>query len=96
MTETQKFGIISLTKQLGAKMADQKADPEFQHMGEVYHRLSQKVNAFFQDEEKTRLWFETPNPMLGDTTPNHLILFGREAKLERWIDEQLKLNTKGD
>lgn len=38
------------------------------------------------DKEKTILWFRTVNPLLGNLTPDDMILRGRAKKLEKFID----------
>ena len=50
------------------------------------------VAQFFQDEQKTILWFSTPNPLLGDMTPRDMIRIGRFRKLCRFIQTALSEN----
>ncbi len=50
------------------------------------------VAQFFQDEQKTVLWFKTPNPLLGDMTPRDMIRIGRFRKLRRFIQNALSEN----
>ena len=50
------------------------------------------VAQFFQDEQKTILWFQTPNPLLGDMTPRDMIRIGRFRKLCRFIQTALSEN----
>lgn len=52
------------------------------------------VLGFFNgDEHKTRLWFETPNPLLGgEITPNTMIRVGREERLLSFIQTSLQEN----
>ena len=47
----------------------------------------------FKDDDKTNLWFETPNPNLGNVTPNFMIKVGRIEKLRAFIENQLDENT---
>ena len=47
----------------------------------VVSQIRELVMGFFQDEKKTKLWFETPNYHLGNIAPNVLISVGRERKL---------------
>jgi uncharacterized protein (DUF2384 family) len=50
------------------------------------------VAQFFRDEQKTVLWFKTPNPLLGDLTPRDMIKIGRFKKLRRFIQNALSEN----
>jgi uncharacterized protein (DUF2384 family) len=50
------------------------------------------VAQFFNDEQKTVLWFRTPNPLLGDMTPRDMIRVGRFRKLVRFIQTALSEN----
>ena len=50
------------------------------------------VAQFFKDEQKTVLWFKTPNPLLGDITPRDMIRIGRFKKLHRFIQNALSEN----
>jgi uncharacterized protein (DUF2384 family) len=50
------------------------------------------VAQFFGDEQKTVLWFKTPNPLLGDITPRDMIRIGRFRKLRRFIQTALSEN----
>lgn len=54
--------------------------------------ISALVNTFFKDEEKTTLWLNTPNPLLGGQVPHHMIMQGRAAKLRLFIENQLEGN----
>jgi hypothetical protein len=50
------------------------------------------VAQFFRDEQKTVLWFKTPNVLLGDMTPRDMIRVGRFRKLLRFIQNALSEN----
>lgn len=50
------------------------------------------VAEFFKDEQKTILWFRTPNPLLGDIAPRDMIRIGRFKKLHRFISNALSEN----
>ncbi|HKT89888.1 MAG TPA: hypothetical protein VJQ59_15705 [Candidatus Sulfotelmatobacter sp.] len=50
------------------------------------------VAQFFQDQQKTILWFSTPNPLLGDMTPRDMIKIGRFRKLCRFIQTAIAEN----
>jgi hypothetical protein len=51
--------------------------------------ISALVNTFFKDEEKTTLWLNTPNPLLGGQIPHQMIMQRRTAKLRLFIENQL-------
>jgi len=42
---------------------------------------------FNGDSEKTALWFNTINPMLGDITPRDMIRLGRYKKLLKFVTQ---------
>ena len=46
----------------------------------------------FKDEKKTILWFQTPNPMLGNVSPRDMIMAGRFRKLLKFIQTALEKN----
>lgn len=50
------------------------------------------VNGFFNNEEKTKLWFNTPNPQLADLSPKNLILMGKEIRVRQFIEFALSQN----
>lgn len=51
------------------------------------------VKGFFDgDPDKTALWMRTPNPMLGNTSPEAMVIAGREGKLLRFVQAQLAEN----
>jgi hypothetical protein len=52
------------------------------------------VAQFFKDEQKTVLWFKTPNPLLGDIPPRDMIRIGRFKKLRQFILQALSENEK--
>lgn len=47
---------------------------------------------FDGDQDKTVLWFKSPNPMLGNITPRDMIRFGRYKKLMAFVVEARKTN----
>lgn len=65
---------------------------------EVLERVSEwgvalnLVGNFFKNQQKTVLWFKTPNPMLGNVTPRDMIRMGRFKKLMVFIQTALKEN----
>jgi hypothetical protein len=52
------------------------------------------VAQYFQDENKTVLWFKTSNPLLGNITPRDMIRVGRFRKLQRFIQNALDENER--
>lgn len=57
-----------------------------------HREIVQLVNSFFKDEEKSILWMNMPNPMLGDLSPIHMMECGQAAKLKRFIETSLREN----
>lgn len=57
-----------------------------------FNELADLVNSYFKNRKKTHVWFQTENPLLGGVTPMSMIASGREAKLQKFIEEQLEGN----
>lgn len=51
------------------------------------------VGNFFKDVKRTVLWFQTPNPMLGNISPREMIRMGRFKKLWIFIQTALEENN---
>ena len=47
---------------------------------------------FGHDLEKTRRWWITPNPMLGQISPHHMLMMGNGRKLEQFIIDATQEN----
>ena len=47
------------------------------------------VANFFKDQNKTVLWFQLPNPLLGNMSPRDMIRVGRFAKLLKFTQTAL-------
>jgi uncharacterized protein (DUF2384 family) len=62
---------------------DSKAPKEVREQLENIANICNLVIQFFQDDVKTKLWLQTPNPMLGKVSPRDMVRFGRYAKLHR-------------
>lgn len=60
-------------------------------MGE-WDRAYSLVLQHFRDEEKARLWMRTPNPMLGNLSPEDMIASNRTWKLLRFIEQAVREN----
>lgn len=52
------------------------------------------VGSYFNDPEKTLLWFQVSNPLLGGLAPRDMIRVGRFKKLLRFIQTALDENKK--
>lgn len=52
------------------------------------------VGSYFKDEEKTMLWFQIPNPLLGGMSPKDMIRVGRFKKLLKFIQTALDENKR--
>ncbi len=52
------------------------------------------VGGYFKNPEKTMLWFQVPNPLLGDMPPRDMIRVGRFKKLLKFIQTALDENTR--
>jgi len=52
------------------------------------------VGLFFKDRDKTVLWFQVPNPLLGNIAPRDMIRIGRFEKLLKFIQTALSENER--
>lgn len=52
------------------------------------------VAGFFNDQEKTILWFRMPNPLLGGMSPRDMIRVGRFKKLLKFVQNALDENKR--
>jgi len=52
------------------------------------------VAEYFNDVEKSVLWFQVPNPLLGNMTPRGMIRLGRFKKLFKFIQTALDENRR--
>lgn len=52
------------------------------------------VAGFFKDKDKTMLWFQTSNPLLGNVSPADMIRMGRFQKLLKFIQIAREENRK--
>ena len=61
-------------------------------LDDVVNKLVNRVHTHMMENspgwsfEKPLLWFGTKNPLLGNMTPDDMILTGRHKKLEKFID----------
>lgn len=68
---------------------DQRMPEELQRRLVEWATAINAVGAFFGDMDKTILWFQTPNPLLGNTPPREMIRVGRFKKLFSFIQTAL-------
>jgi len=54
------------------------------------------VGSFFNEANKTMMWFKVPNPLLGNMTPRDMIRIGRSKRLMRFIQTALGENKKAE
>jgi hypothetical protein len=52
------------------------------------------VAAFFRNQQRTLLWFQTTNPLLGGLSPRDMIRLGRFQKLFKFINTALAENPR--
>jgi uncharacterized protein (DUF2384 family) len=64
---------------------DSKAPKQVLEHLENIANICNLVFEFFNDNVKTKVWLQTPNPMLGNMSPRDMIRFGRFAKLQRFV-----------
>ena len=81
----------------GVSAASVRWDQKFPR--EVLDRLTEiavvcsLVAQFFEgDAVKTKLWFQTRNPLLGNLSPRDMIRYGRYEKLRRFVMDALVEN----
>jgi hypothetical protein len=74
---------------------DAKAPKEVREHLENIANICNLVYQFFQDDVKTKLWLQTPNPMLGNVSPRDMLRFGRYAKLLRFVNQAMEEGRAG-
>ncbi len=52
------------------------------------------VAQYFKDAQKTILWFQVRNPLLGDIAPREMLRVGRFKKLHKFILDALSENER--
>jgi uncharacterized protein (DUF2384 family) len=57
---------------------------------EAIANICNLVFQFFNDDVKTKLWLQTPNPMLGYASPRDMIRAGRYKKLLKFVTDALE------
>lgn len=51
------------------------------------------IREFFNSSEKANDWFDAKNPLLGNLTPNEMLLIGRHKKLRKFIENAIAENS---
>ena len=77
---------------LGSVRFDKKVPSELTERVTEWATAIGLVHSFFNDENKTMLWFKVPNPLLGDVAPRDMIKLGRFKKLFKFIQSALNEN----
>jgi Protein of unknown function (DUF2384) len=89
-----EFDVRDIARMTGAAQSsvrfDSKAPKEVREHLENIANVCNLVFQFFQDDVKTKLWLQTPNPMLGNVSPRDMLRFGRYAKLLRFITQAME------
>jgi hypothetical protein len=73
---------------------DQRIPKELENRIKEWAIAVAQVAAYFRDAQKTALWFQVPNPQLGNVPPRDMIRFGRFRKLNRFIFNALSQNER--
>jgi len=93
------FGVRDIARMTGAAQSsvrfDSKAPKEVREHLENIANICNLVFQFFQDDVKTKLWLQTPNPMLGNVSPRDMLRFGRYSKLLRFINQAMEEGGAG-
>lgn len=71
---------------------DNQIPKEFVNRAREWGTALNLVCSHFQDTKKTVLWFQTPNPMLGNISPRQMIIVGRFNKLLKFVQTALSQN----
>jgi len=73
------------------QMADVlKIPKEIEERVRVWALVLEEVARFFDgDAKKTALWFNIPNPLLGEVSPRDMILYGRARKLLQIVRDEI-------
>jgi len=88
------FDVADIARMTGVAKSsvryDTKAPREVREHLENIANICNLVFQFFQDDVKTKLWLQTPNPMLGNVSPRDMLRFGRYAKLLRFVNQAME------
>ncbi len=71
-------------------------EPTFETLHQL-HECHKLLMRFFEgDANKSKLWMETKNPLLGDVSPSYLLEIGRAHKVIEFIKGRLEENGAPD
>ena len=73
---------------------DQKMPEELKERLTEWATAINLVASYFEDTDKTMLWFQVPNPLLGNVSPRDMIRLGRFKKLYKFIVSALDENRR--
>lgn len=85
--ELSKNDVAKATDQTKASIRyDERIPQELEsRLLEIGNIINLVTNHFDGDLEKTRLWFNTSNPLLGNVSPRNMIRVGRYRKLRKFV-----------
>ena len=85
--EFQKSDVSKATGQPKASIRyDDRIPTEVKNrIREIGNIINLVAEYFDGDLEKTKLWFDTPNPLLGDMSPRDMIRYARYLKLRKFV-----------
>ena len=96
VVDTLKYKKQEVSQASGVKLNsiryDGKMPVELQDRLTEWATAINLVASFFKDNEKTILWFNTPNSFFGEVTPRNMIRIGRSKKLIAFIRNALSEN----
>lgn len=72
---------------------DKKMTEEFRERLVKWAIAINLVGSYFNDLNKTKLWFQAPNPVFGGISPREMIRLGRFKKVLRFIQTALDENN---
>jgi hypothetical protein len=88
------FDVRDIARMTGAAKSsvrfDSKAPKEVREHLENIANICNLVFQFFQDEVKTKLWLQTPNPMLGNVSPRTMLRLGRCTRLLQFVNQAME------
>lgn len=73
---------------------DQRMNSEIENRLKEWATAINLVASYFKDVDRTMIWFQTRNPLLGNVSPADMIKMGRFPKLLRFIQLALDENRK--
>lgn len=86
---TQDLSRISGVAKSSVRFDDKAPEEVKEHLRNIAN-ICNLVFQFFDDDVKTKLWIQTPNPMLGGITPRDMIRLGRYPKLLKFVTQAME------